>query len=111
MISEKVVSDMSDGKDKQLMELLQKDGKPYKKKFDGYAVKVEEDIEITYTDYDQRENTMKVPAGSYIMVTEDSSCPHIVTEKECLDSNKFVEEQEEKKESKPGKIGLALIQD
>ena len=54
---------------------------------------------------------MKVPAGSYIMVTEDSSCPHIVTEKEWLDSNKFVEEQEEKKESKPGKIGLALIQD
>lgn len=111
MISEKVVSDMSDDKDKKLMEILLEKGKPYKKKFDGYAVKVEEDIEITYTDYDQRENMMKVPAGSYIMVKEDSSCPHIVTEKEWSDSNKFVEEQEEKKESKSGKIGLALIQD
>lgn len=124
MIDKEVVSKMDDGQNKKLMEILAEKGKPYEKKHDGYAVKVEEDIPITYVDYNNTEITMKVPKGSYIMVGEDSSYPKIVTEKEFEDSNEFCDEEkeesheekespakeakEEKKSSGP-KIGLEAM--
>lgn len=117
MIDSVNIEKMDNGRDRQLMQILADKGKPYKKKFDGYAVKMEEEIQITYTDYDNRELTMTVPEGSYLMVGEDSSCPHIVTEKEWADSNCFVDEEGEEKESKTSKkesgnkfkIGLELV--
>ena len=102
MIDNEVVEKMENGRDKQLMQILADKGKPYKKKFDGYAVKVEEDKQITYTDWENRELTLTIPKGSYLMVAEDSSYPHIVTEKEWDDSNCFVDEKDEY-ESKPSK--------
>lgn len=119
MIDKEIVEKMENGRDKQLMEILAEKGKPYEKKHDGYAYKMEEEKQITYTDYENRELTMTIPKGSYIMVGEDSSCPHIVTEKEWEDSNEFCDEEEEKedekeeekeKSSKP-KIGMELMAD
>jgi len=111
MIDTANVEKMDNSRDKQLMLILAEKGKPYKKKFDGYAVKMEEEQQITYTDYDNRENTLTIPEGSYLMVGEDSSCPHIVTEKEWDDSNCFTDEESkpslDKKEKK--KIGLDLM--
>lgn len=98
MISNEVVSKMEDGQSKKLMEILAEHGRPYEKKHDGYAVKVKEDKQITYTDYNNTELTMTIPAGSYIMVQEDSSYPKIVTEKEFNDSNKFCGEHSESNE-------------
>lgn len=95
MINKETVAKMEDGQSKKLMEILAEHGKPYEKKHDGYAVKVKEDKQITYTDYNNTELTMTIPAGSYIMVGEDSSYPKIVTEKEFNDSNKFCEGHEE----------------
>lgn len=114
MIDKEVVSKMDDGREKKLMEILAEKGKPYEKKHDGYAVKVEEDITITYTDYNNTELTMKVPKGSYIMVSEDSSYPKVVTEKEFIDSNEFCDEEEkeekhEKSKNSP-KIGLEAME-
>ena len=100
MISNEIVSKMEDGKDKQLMQILADKGRPYKKKFDGYAVKMEEDKQIIFTDYNNTEMTMTIPKGSYIMATEDSNYPKIVTEKEFDDSNKFCGEHQESKEEK-----------
>ena len=98
MISKEVVSKMEDGQSKKLMEILAEHGRPYEKKHDGYAVKVKEDKQITYTDYNNTELTMTIPAGSCIMVAEDSSYPKIVTEKEFNDSNEFCEGHEESPE-------------
>ena len=98
MISTEVVSKMDDGKDKQIMEILSEKGKPYVKKHDGYAVKMEEDKQITFTDYNNTEMTMTIPKGSYLMVEEDSNYPKIVTEKEFNDSNKFCGDHEESME-------------
>lgn len=105
MISTENVSKMENCKEKLLMQLLAEKGKPYVKKHDGYAVKMEEDLPLTYTDYNNTELTLTVPKGSYVMVEEDSSYPKIVTEKEWNDSNKFlVEENKSGKEEQ--KIGL-----
>lgn len=110
MIDREVVGKMENSRDKQLMQILADKGKPYIKKFDGYAVKMEEEKQITYTDYDNRELTLTVPKGSYLMVGEDSSCPHIVTEKEWSDSNKFVDEEQKPSSKKStSKIGLESI--
>lgn len=105
MIDKEVVSKMDNGKDKQIMEILASEGKPYIKKHDGYAVEVKEDKQITYTDYNNTELTMTIPKGSYVMVEEDSSYPKIVTEKEWNDSNKFLGE-ENKSGKEEQKIGL-----
>ena len=95
MINAEVVSKMENSKDKQLMEILAEKGKPYLKKHDGYAVKMEEDKQITFTDYNNTEMTMTIPKGSYLMVEEDSNYPKVVTEKEFNDSNKFCGEHAE----------------
>ena len=73
MIDKQVVSKMEDGKEKQMMEILASEGKPYIKKHDGYAVEMKEEKQITYTDYNNTEMTMTIPKGSYLMVEEDSS--------------------------------------
>lgn len=104
MISTDNVSKMENCKEKLLMQLLAEKGKPYVKKHDGYAVKMEEDLPLTYTDYNNTELTLTVPKGSYVMVEEDSSYPKIVTEKEWNDSNRFLEEKKSGKEEQ--KIGL-----
>lgn len=109
MIDKETVEKMENSRDKQLMEILAEKGKPYIKKFDGYAVKMDEEKQITYTDYDNRELTLTIPEGSYLMVGEDSSCPHIVTEKEFVDSNKFVD-SDEKPSKKSTKIGLEAME-
>lgn len=98
MIDKEVVSKMEDGKEKQMMEILASEGKPYIKKHDGYAVEMKEEKQITYTDYNNTEMTMTIPKGSYLMVEEDSSYPKIVTAKEFNDSNKFCGEHTESQE-------------
>lgn len=105
MISPETVSKMDNSKEKYLMQLLAEKGKPYVKTHDGYAVKMEEDMQITYTDYNNTELTMTIPKGSYVMAEEDSSYPKIVTEKEWNDSNKFCGE-EKKSGKEEHKIGL-----
>lgn len=114
MINTENIEKIENGRDKQLMQILADKGKPYVKKFDGYAVKMDEEKQITYTDYDNRELTLTIPEGSYLMVSEDSSYPNIVTEKEFNDSNKFVEGEESKpsikKESNKAKIGIEAIE-
>jgi hypothetical protein len=112
MIDTANVEKMENSRDKQLMLILADKGRPYKKKFDGYTVKMEEEKQITYTDYDNRENTLTIPEGSYLMVGEDSSCPHIVTKKEWDDSNCFADEESkpyQKEKSEKKKIGLDLM--
>ena len=96
---------MDNSKEKYLMQLLAEKGKQYVKTHDGYAVKMEEDMQITYTDYNNTELTMTIPKGSYVMAEEDSSYPKIVTEKEWNDSNKFCGE-EKKSGKEEHKIGL-----
>ena len=133
MIDKQVVSKMEDGKEKQMMEILASEGKPYIKKHDGYAVEMKEEKQITYTDYNNTEMTMTIPKGSYLMVGEDSSYPKIVTAKEFNDSNKFCgdhvetseeeaneeheasessakEKKEEEGKRKAPKIGLELME-
>ena len=99
---------MDDGKDKQLMQILAEKGKPYEKKFDGYAVRMEEDKQITFTDYNNTEMTMTIPKGSYIMASEDSNYPKVVTEKEFVDSNKFCDEK--KPEQTRPKLGIESME-
>ena len=132
MIDKANVEKMENGRDKQLMEILADKGKPYERKHDGYAIKMEEDHQLTYTDYNNTELTMTIPKGSYIMVGEDSSRPKIVTEKEFEDANEFCDEEDEREEeeneteeeekkeeaeeekpkkSEKPKIGMALIAD
>ena len=133
MIDNQVVSKMEDGKEKQMMEILASEGRPYIKKHDGYAVEMKEEKQITYTDYNNTEMTMTIPKGSYLMVGEDSSYPKIVTAKEFNDSNKFCgdhvenseeeaneeheasespakEKKEEEGKKKAPKIGLELME-
>ena len=108
MINPEVVSKMDDSKEKQLMQILAEKGKPYEKKHDGYAVRMEEDKQITFTDYNNTEMTMTIPKGSYIMVAEDSSYPQVVTEKEFVDSNKFCDEK--KSEPSRPKLGIEAME-
>jgi|LGOV01.1.fsa_nt_gb hypothetical protein len=109
---EDVVEKMEDGKDKELMKILAEGGKPFIRKSDGNAVKVSEDKEIKYKDYDDQELTLAVPSGSYVVVNEDSCCPKIVTAEDWESKNKFVEGEKpkvvEKKDNSP-KIGIELM--
>lgn len=111
MIDKNNIEKMDNGRDKQLMEILAEKGKPYIKKFDGYAVKMEEEKNIIYTDYNNQELTLTIPEGSYLMVGEDSSYPNIVTKKEFEDSNKFVDEESKASASKKDKpkIGIESV--
>lgn len=111
MDTEKVEA-MDDGKDKELMKILSEGGKPFIRKSDGDAVKVSEDKEIKYKDYDDQELTLAVPAGSYVVVNEDSCCPKIVTAEDWESKNKFIEDKKpkvEKKKDTSHKIGMASV--
>ena len=112
MINEESVLKMEDGKEKELMKILKDGGKPFIKKHDGVAVKVDEDKEITYKDYNDQELTLKVPSGSYVVTEGDSCYPKIITAEEFEKSFKFLEEKEPKKEKKEEegiKIGITEL--
>lgn len=107
------IESMEDGKDKELMKILEDGAKPYIKKQDGLAIKVSEDKEIKYKDYEGNENTLSVPAGSYI-VTEGESCyPKIVTAEDWESKNKFIGEDKPTKKVKSDrpKIGIELMEE
>jgi hypothetical protein len=108
MIDKTVVDKMEDGKDKQLMQILADQGKPYVKTHDGYAVKMNEEKQITYTDWNNQELTLTIPKDSYLMVGEDSSCPVIATEKEFNDANKFVDDDSKQSTGKGATIKIGL---
>lgn len=109
MISKEMVTEMSDGKEKELMQILQENAKPFVRKADGYAVKCKESKTITWKDHEGVENTVEVPEGSYICVDADSHYPKIVTAEEFEKKNKFLEGSKKKdnpkKEDKPS-IGM-----
>lgn len=101
-----------EGKDDKLLKILKDGGKPYVKKCDGNAVKIGEDKEITYKDYEGQENVLKIPAGSYIVAEGNSNCPKIITAEEFEKKNKFIEgskkKENPKKEDKPS-IGMSSM--
>jgi len=110
----KKIEDMEEGKEKELLKILDGKAKPFLRKCDGYAVKVEEDKEIKYKDYNDQELTLKVPEGSYVVVGEDSCYPKIVTSEDFESKNKFVsgeEKPKEKKKENGPKIVIALVSD
>ena len=110
MIPENVESkipEMKDNEEKKLLEILKDKGKPYKHKYDGHAAKVEEDIQIDYKDWEGNERTLKVPAGSYVVLEHEGGMPKIVTASDFEAKNKFIEDK--KKEKQDGQIGIALI--
>ena len=109
-IIEKVTEDMKETEEKQLLKLLE-NGKPFVKKCDGYAVKMEEDKQIEYKDWEDNERTLKVPAGSYVTVDSDYGCPKIITAEDWEKKNKFIgsEEKPKKAEQSGPKIGIELM--
>lgn len=106
------IEKMDDGKDKELLSLIQEGGKPFMRKADGYAVKMSEDKEIKYKDHSDQELTLKVPEGSYVVVDVDCSYPSIVTAEDFEGKNKLIGDSkpEPKKDDSP-KIGMALMED
>jgi hypothetical protein len=111
MMSEEMVTEMSDGKEKELMKILQENAKPFVKKHDGYAVKCKENKKLTWKDHEGVENTVEVPEGSYVCVDSDSHYPKIVTAEDFEKKNKFLDNPKEKKNDNPvkeekSKIGM-----
>ena len=90
MIKESELNEMKETEEKQLLMILKESGKPYVKKHDGIAVKMTEDKQIQYKDYEENERTLKVPAGSYVICEGTSHYPKIVTAEEFEENNKFV---------------------
>lgn len=87
-----------DSKDAKIIEAIGKENaKPYVKKYEGLAVKVEEDKEVKFTDYDGHENVLKVPAGSIVKIMEGCST-EIVTPEDFDKKYVFHDEGEEVKE-------------
>jgi hypothetical protein len=108
------ISEMDDGKNKELLKILDSDPKPFVRKHDGYAVKVEEDTEINWKDGDQ-ETSIKIPAGDYVKVDGDSCYPEIETAESFEKRNKLLSEEpkKEKAPEKPNgpKIGIEAVAD
>lgn len=92
----KRIDEMKDTEEKQLLEILKEKGKPFVQKCDGYAVKMEEDKQIDYKDWENNERTLKVPAGSYVIVDSGCHCPKIVTADDFESKNKIVEDKSDK---------------
>lgn len=101
-------TDKYEGKDKKLMEMLESKGKPFVRKCDGFAVKVEEDVEIEYKDHQDQENILKVPKGSYVVKGTDDWSPKIVTADEFDGKNSFMKEP---KKAKAVHIGIGSMMD
>jgi len=109
MFKEKIES-MEDGKEKELLKILDGKAKPFMRICDGFAVKCEEDKEITYKEYNDQELTLKVPKDSYIVVDKDSHYPKIVTAEDFEKKNKFLEDKKEMPKKKEGiKLGINLM--
>lgn len=110
LVSEEAISEMKDSEEKKLMEILQGGAKAYVQKVDVIAIKVEEDKQIEYKDWENNERTLKVPAGSYVVVEPESKYPKIITA-ECFEA-KYKEigdkPKEKKKEDSP-KLGMDLM--
>ena len=108
------IDEMKETEEKQLLKILKDDCKPFVRKYDGYAVKMTEDKQIEYLDWENNERTLKVPAGSYVVVDSDSSYPKIVTSEDFEAKYKFTEGDKpkivEKTDDSP-KMGIALIAD
>jgi len=109
---EQKLEEIGDGKQKELLKILNNGAKPFMRKHDGYAIKVEEDTEIKWKDGDQ-ETSIKIPAGDYIKVDGDSCYPEIETAESFENKHKMVdgEKKEEKKKESSPKIGLSLMGD
>ena len=108
MFDEKI-EEMGDGKQKELLKILNAGVKPFIRKCDGYAVKLEEDTEITWNEGDQ-ETTIKIPKGDYIRVNEDSCYPEIETAESFEKKNKIISEEKKEKieKKKMPTIGIEL---
>lgn len=105
------IEEMEDGKQKELLKILNAGAKPFMRKCDGYAVKVEEDTEITWKDGEQ-ETSIKIPSGDYVIVKEDSCWPEIETAESFEGKNKIIEgEKPKKKVDKGPKVGMELMVD
>lgn len=108
MYSEKI-EEMSDGKDKELLKILNSGAKPFMRKHDGYAVKLDQETEITFKNHEDQETTIKIPAGDYIKVEGKSCYPKIETAESFEKSNKIIESEKPKetlKKPESPKIGL-----
>ena len=104
------IDEMKDTEEKKLLEIIKEKGIPFKEKCDGYAVKMEEDKQIDYKDWEGNERTLKVPAGSYVMVDNDCRYPKIVTAEDFEAKNKFLEKKKDapKKPKEPG-LGIEIV--
>lgn len=114
MIKESVIEEMKDSEEKQLMTILKDSGKPFVKKADGYAVKMKEDKQIDYKDWEGNERTLKVPEGSYVVCGADSNYPKIVTAEDFEEKNKFIDGPKKKdnpKKEESSKTGMASMED
>ena len=101
------ISEMDDGKQKELLKVLDKGSKPFMRKCDGYATKVDEDTEITFINHDESETTIKIPKGDYVKVDGDSCYPEIETAESFEKRNKIVEGEKPKEKKKEGpKLGM-----
>lgn len=106
-MSEDVSTAKKESKEDKLKALMNELGaKPFLKKQDGTAVKVTEDKEVEWTDHDGNKNTLKVPAGSYIVQENNGWCPEIREAEDFEKKNEIVSEK--KKEKKPT-IGIELV--
>lgn len=94
-MSAEKIAEMPEGKDKELLKVLH-DGSyaPFVRKCDGYGVKVEEDKEISYKDFNDQENVLKVPKGSYIVVESDMNYPKILSAEEFKSKYDFIKKDE-----------------
>lgn len=110
MFKEKI-EEIDDGKQKELLKVLNGDAKPFMRKCDGYAVKVSEDTEITFKNHDESETTIKIPKGDYVKVDGDSCYPEIETAESFEKRNKVIEGKKEtpKKKDEP-KLGMDLME-
>lgn len=106
----KAIDEMKDTEEKKLLEILKEEGKPFVKKCDGYAVKMDEDKQIDYKDYEDNERTLKVPKGSYVVVDSDCRCPRIQTSEDFESKNKIMGEEKsaEKPKDNGPKVGMQL---
>lgn len=105
------IEELEDGKQKELLKIVNSGAKPFMRKCDGYAVKVSEDTELKWKDGEQ-ETSIKIPAGDYVKVDADSCWPEIETAESFEKRNKML--SEDKKSDKEDTtstptIGIGLI--
>ena len=68
-------------------------------------MKVEEDKEITYKEYNDQGLNLKVPSGSYVVTDLDNCYPKIVTADEFEGKNSFVKNEKKPEAKKMIDIG------